>query len=70
MTTTTKDDEPQRSEVHVYDDGSSVVGVPPFPEKSPIERAAEALANEPALKGDVPLNTVTADNVVQAKKKK
>lgn len=34
------DDEPvPQTEVHTYPDGSQVVGVPPFPEKSPKERA-------------------------------
>ena len=30
-----------RTEVHTYPDGSQRVGVPPFPEKSPIEEEAE-----------------------------
>lgn len=32
-----------RSEVHTYPDGSQRVGVPPFPDKSPIEEAADGL---------------------------
>ncbi|MBT2322534.1 hypothetical protein J7E62_09270 [Variovorax paradoxus] len=30
------------SETHTYADGSAVVGRPPWPEKSPLERAREA----------------------------
>ena len=29
------------SETHTYEDGSQVVGCPPWPEKSPKQRAAE-----------------------------
>lgn len=34
-------DAPARSEVHTYADGTQVVGVPPFPAKSPREQEAE-----------------------------
>lgn len=35
------DEQPGRTEVHTYDDGTQVVGVPPFPAKSPKEIAAD-----------------------------
>lgn len=34
------------SQTHTYPDGSSVVGCPPWPEKSPKQRAAEAVQGE------------------------
>lgn len=36
-----REDSPQERVVYTYPDGSQVVGAPPFPEKSPIEREAE-----------------------------
>lgn len=36
-----QDEQPGRSEAHTYPDGTQVVGVPPFPAKSPKEREAE-----------------------------
>lgn len=35
------DEQPGRTEVHTYADGTQVVGVPPFPAKSPKEIAAD-----------------------------
>ena len=34
------------SQTHIYPDGSFVVGCPPWPEKSPKQRAAEAAQGE------------------------
>ncbi|VTU37061.1 hypothetical protein [Variovorax sp. PBL-E5] len=34
-------DETRMGETHTYPDGSSVVGVPPWPELSPIQRAQQ-----------------------------
>ena len=38
------------SQTHTYPDGSSVVGCPPWPEKSPKQRAAEEAAK--AVQGE------------------
>lgn len=58
-----------RSEVHTYPDGSSVVGSPPWPKKSPLQRAAEALESVGApAEPDSPM--VTADNVTAAPSRK
>lgn len=37
-------------ETHTYPDGSQVVGVPPFPEQSPLERAAAARMEADSLR--------------------
>lgn len=42
---------PPVSEVHTYKDGSQVVGVPPFPDKSPLERDAEQKRTHAAAHG-------------------
>ena len=39
------DEQPGKTEVHTYDDGTQVVGVPPFPAKSPKEIAAQMKAS-------------------------
>lgn len=60
-----------RSELHTYPDGSAIVGTPPWPEKSPLQIAAEsaervgvpAAAPEPAPAPSQPSNVVTADQV-------
>lgn len=45
------EDVPPVSEVHTYPDGSQVVGVPPFPDKSPLERDAELRRQHAAAHG-------------------
>ncbi|VTU34178.1 hypothetical protein [Variovorax sp. RA8] len=40
----------QGSQTHTYEDGTFVVGCPPWPEKSPKQRAAEAAAK--AVQGE------------------
>jgi hypothetical protein len=59
-----------RSELHTYPDGSAVVGTPPWPEKSPLQIAADAAdrvgapAEEPAAPTDTkPSGVITADQV-------
>lgn len=51
------------NQVHTYPDGSQVVGCPPFPKKSPIERAAEAATASPEPDASDLSSVVTADHV-------
>ena len=48
------DEAPQQRIVHTYPDGSQVVGCPPFPEKSPLEREAEQKRAHAAAHGHAP----------------
>jgi hypothetical protein len=68
-----QDEQPGRTEVHTYADGTQVVGVPPFPAKSPRELEAEErrshspMAVPPGMKqsgesvSDLAVNGITED---------
>ena len=47
------------NETFTYADGTQVVGSPPFPKLSPLERAEQGAAEPAAVTG----NTITADDL-------
>ena len=68
----TDTNETLKSVLHTYPDGSAVVGSPPFPEKSPLQIAADSLerVGAPAEQNPATANVITADNVVAGQAKK
>lgn len=62
----TDTNETPKSELHTYPDGSAIVGTPPFPKKSPLQIAADALerVGVPAAPEPDASNVITADHVV------